>query len=70
MIIWCWIQTKTVYNFKARKSHCCASEALDLEQTVFSTGSANDGKMGVRIFNSDGSEAAISGNGVVVSENI
>lgn len=28
---------KTVYNFRARKSHCCASEALDLVQTVFST---------------------------------
>ena len=30
MIIWCWIQTKTVYNFRARKSHCCASEAFGL----------------------------------------
>ena len=57
MIIWYSIQIKTVYSFREKRF------GLGADGVLYGPVEIN-GKMGVHIYNSDGSEAAISGNGV------
>ena len=71
MIIWFWILIKIVYSFRGKKIAlmCQRGFGLGADGVLYGPVEIN-GKTGVHIFNADGSEAAISGNGVRILQNI
>ena len=68
MIIWYWMRKKNQLQLQGEKKlHFFASWGFGLGADGVLYGPVDiNGKMGMRIFNSDGSEATISGNGVCI----
>lgn len=69
MIIWYSIQIKPCTAQKKIALLCQRGFGLGADGVLYGPVEIN-GKMGVHIYNSDGSEAAISGNGVRILRNI